>query len=336
MRTLVTGGHGFVGSHLVPRLVASGRRVRCLVRGARRPAALEGQDVEVLVGDLRDGAALTAAVKGQDEVFHLAALTRSRTRREMMETNLHATLRLARAAAAAGARRLVFCSSLAAAGPAPGGEPLRGDEPCRPLTWYGESKARAEEGLLSLLEDLPVTVLRPPAVYGPRDRDFTVFFEAAARGFVPLPGRHVRRYHFVYAEDLAEAFLAAADAPGGRGEAYYPSHPEVLTADDFLDRVASAVGRRPARFHLPESLVGLVARLGDVVEPLLSRPPLLTRQRSRELSGRAWLGSPERLTAATGWRATTDAAEGTRRTWAWMARGRRGEGAPGAAPAPAR
>lgn len=318
MRTLVTGGHGFVGSHLVDLLLARGDRVRCLHRRPRLPATLEGKDVEIAHGDIRDPQVVASAVRGVDEVFHLAALTRSRTRAEMLGTNTGGTVVLLDAAARACLPgRFVLCSSLAAVGPAPEGVPLDESAPCRPVTWYGESKRLAEIAALRWRDRLAVTVIRPPAVYGPRDRDFLPVFQAARRGFLPLLGTRPRRYHFVYAPDLAEGMLVAARSVATAGGTYFLAHPEILTAEEFAGHVARAVGGRPRRLRIPDALLSLVADLGELAGQVTGRTPLINRQRMRELEGRAYVCSAEALARDADWRARTGAVQGTALTAAW-------------------
>lgn len=318
MRVLVTGGHGFVGSHLVEHLLRAGDTVRILYRRPGLPTSLAGREVEILRGDVRDPVAVRRAVEGVEEVHHLAALTRSRTAREMFETNVAATEVLADAAIASGGiRRLLFCSSLAAVGPSPDGHALDEASPPRPRTWYGESKLRAEALLRARAHALPITIVRPPAVYGPWDRDFLAVFRAAERGILPLLGDANPLYSFVFAPDLAEAMVAAARHPATVSRTFFVSHPERVWQRDFLLHVAGAVGRRGRLLRVPDSTLRLAAAASETLAQLQSRPPLLNRQRLRELAGRAYVCDAGAFGDATGWRARTGVAAGTRQTARW-------------------
>jgi nucleoside-diphosphate-sugar epimerase len=318
VRVLVTGGHGFVGSHLVDVLLARGDRVRCLHRRARTPRALEGKDVEVVRADVRNAAGLEAAFEGVEEVHHLAALTRSSTRREMIETNTGGTVRLLRAAERAGFRgRFVLCSSLAAVGPSADGRPLTGDETPNPLTWYGESKMLAERAARAV-RAFPVTIVRPPAVYGPGDRDFLPLFRAAARGWIPQLGTTPVTCSLVHAPDVAEGILAAARSSATAGGAFFVTHPDAVSVTALGAAVLSAVGRSAGRrLRLPRSTLLLLGRGGDIVAQLSGRPGVLNRDRLAEMSGPHWVCSAEPLAEATGWRARTPLEQGLARTAAW-------------------
>ena len=315
MRVLVTGGHGFVGSHLVERLLDGGVEVRLLYRHAGWPQVHAGRDLEIVRGDLRDAAARRAAVEGVDEVFHLAALTRARTRRHMLETNAAATEALLEAAADAGvAGRFVLVSSLAAAGPAPAAAPLHEAEPPRPVSWYGESKAAAERACARYAARLPITVVRPPAVYGPRDQDFVALFQAVTKGLGLVLGAPDRTYSLVHVHDLADALLSAARSDRTVGGTYFAAHPEVVTQEELLAAAEEACGRVARRIRLPAALLRLVGQATDLVSQLTGRPSLLGSQRMREVSAGHWTCNPAALMDAGPWTPTRDLKTGFRET----------------------
>jgi nucleoside-diphosphate-sugar epimerase len=314
----VTGGHGFIGSHLVEALIARGDRVRCLVRRAGTPPGLLGLDVEIQRGDVREPASLHAAVEGVDEVYHLAGLTRSLTRREMIETNARGTRRLLEAAAAADTpARFLHCSSLSVVGPSSTGRLLDESAPAAPVSWYGESKVEAERLVLEHAGRLPVTVVRPPIVYGPRDPNMLPFFRAAAGRLLPVLAGTPRSISTVYAADLAQAMIAAARSPATVGRVYFASDPEPVTTERLMDEVTRAVGGRPRRMTLPRSAVGLLARMGDLMAQLTGSAPLLGRQRALDLTGTHWVCSGAALERDTDWRPTTGLVDGVRLTAAW-------------------
>ena len=318
MRVLVTGGHGFIGSHLVRLLLEEGAEVRCLHRREGVPAALTGLEVEIVRGDLRHAAGLREAARGVDEIYHLAGLLSSLAPRAMYDTNAEGTRRLLDAAEHAGlAGRVGFCSSLAAVGPAGPGGMLDETSPLRPITTYGASKVAAEGHVQQRSGRIPVTILRPPGVYGPRDTEFLTLFQAAARGFSLLAGRPTKRYSLVHAEDLARALLVAARSPRTLGGAYFAAHPEVVTLRALIPAAEAAVGRPTRRIAVPESAMRLVGATADLLAQWTGRSSVLGSERMRELVAGDWVCTPEPLTEATGWRARTDLASGFRTTAAW-------------------
>src|SRR5512139_1412868 len=210
MRALVTGGTGFIGSHLAEFLIREGHEVTCLVRDTTKPGYLEGLPVTMVRGDCTDRDSLTGAVRSADYIFHLAGLTKARREHEFYEVNVKGTENVVRAAQErnAGLKRFVHLSSLAAVGPSSTGRPLAEDCEHRPVSAYGRSKSEAEQVVYGKRNDMPVTILRPPAVYGPRDRDLLLFFKLVNTGFVPHWGKSY--YSFVYVEDLVRALVLSA------------------------------------------------------------------------------------------------------------------------------
>lgn len=318
MKALVTGATGFVGSHLVDALLARGHQVTALIRSPAKAAGLAERGVRLVKGDLADIAALEAAAADQQAIYHVAALTGAINEAEFLEANREGTRRIAEAAArAGGVERLVLVSSGAAGGPAEPGRPRDTDEPDRPVTMYGRSKLAAED--VVRLSPVPWTILRPPAVYGPRDRDgFLPVFRAARRfGIVPVFGDGSQELSLVHAADLAEACIAAAGRPATVGETYYVNHPEVLTSAELASRVGEAVGRRVTTVPLPHWLTRTALTLTGAWAALLRQRTILRADKANEFVERAWTGDPSRFMAATGWSAARDHAAGLAETAAW-------------------
>ncbi len=325
MRVLVTGGHGFVGQHLVRSLLGAGHAVSILYRHSGRPASLDGLDVEVVHGDLNDGRGLDAAVADRKRIFHLAGLTRSVTRSQMLRTNVDGTARLLAAARRSGFRgRFVFCSSLAACSPSLDGTPLTElTATMAPLTWYGESKRKAESLVRRCVGEFDTSIVRPPAVYGPGDRDFLTFFDSVAKGVALVPGRRTTALcSLIFAPDLAEALMAVGDSPATIGKTYFAAHPEIVSVDDMIRAAEASMGRRSRRLRLPTSLLRLTGKVTDLVTQITGRASLLGSQRIREVASAHWVCSPERVQRDTSWRASTPIARGFPETVAvYRARG---------------
>ncbi len=207
---LVTGGTGFIGSHLVERLAAQRRAVRCLVRPSSNlrdfPAG-----IELAQGDLESGAGLADALHAVDTVIHLAGVTKARSPADYDRGNAAATAQLVGAAASSGIHRFVHVSSLAAAGPSSSNGPLSEEDAPRPVSHYGRSKLAGEQFVRqSPLADRAV-IVRPPVVYGPRDRDVYQMIRTVAGGWMLQIGSVRRYFSLVYVGDLVDGLIAAAD-----------------------------------------------------------------------------------------------------------------------------
>ncbi|HEU5171859.1 MAG TPA: NAD(P)-dependent oxidoreductase [Gemmatimonadales bacterium] len=315
MRVLVTGATGFVGSHLVEALRRRGDDVAALVRSPGKAAALAALGVQQVRGTLDDSAALAHGVQDRDVVFHLAGLTAARDEAEFVRCNRDGTARLLEAAERAGVRRFVLVSSLAAAGPAQPGRPLRGDEPPRPVTAYGRSKLAGEEVVRA--SRVPWTIVRPPMVYGPRDREVLRVFRLARIGFAPVFGDGTQELSAVHGADLAAALLAAAAAPVACRRIYHACHPEVFTSLEFIRAVGRTLGRRVTAVRIPPA-VGRLALAGTgAAARAAGRATILTRDKANEFFQPAWTGDPSALAGDTGWRADHDLTAGLADTWRW-------------------
>lgn len=311
-RALVTGATGFVGSHVAEALAAAGWRLRCSLRATSPTRWIEGLEAERLELDLSgpSEAALEAALSGAEAVVHVAGITRAREEAAYVRINAEATERLARAAAAAGVRRFVLVSSLAARGP---------DGADGPVSAYGRSKREAEARLREASPGgagMEAVALRPGGVYGPRDKELLPLFRVAARGWLPAPAGGAPLQP-VYATDVATACLRAVEtaAPG------FGPWPVVGAGRHGWAQVAAALegalGRRVRRVRLPPGLFEAAAGASERIARALGRPPLLDRRRARDLSRHAWTADPTPTEAALGWRPEVGLAEGLARTARW-------------------
>jgi 2-alkyl-3-oxoalkanoate reductase len=315
MKALVTGATGFVGSHLVEALRAAGHEVTALVRSPAKAAALGPLGVRVTAGDLDDPASLGRAVEGQEVVFHVAGLIAARSEAEFMRCNREGTASLVAAAARAKASRFVYVSSMAAGGPAAPGQPLRGTEPPRPVTAYGRSKLAGEAAVTA--GALPWVIVRPPTVYGPRDREVLKVFRMARLGVAPVFGDGSQELSAVHGADLAGALVAAGTAAATLGRVYYACHPEIVTSAEFVRGVGRAMGRRLRLVPIPPSVGRTVLGLTELGARLAGRTTILTRDKAHEFFQTAWTGDPGPLTRDSGWRAAHDLASGLADTCRW-------------------
>jgi len=315
---LVTGGQGFVGSHLCERLCAAGHRVRVLARTTSDLSPLDGLGVEVVRGDLGREGDLGPAVRGVDWVFHVAGALKGFREEDLLRVNREGTRRLTDACRdhAPGLSRLVLVSSLAAVGPSPGGTlPVLEDAPPGPVTWYGRSKLAAEEVVRG--SGLPWVIVRPPVVFGPRDRGVFQYFQIARRGLLPVPGRGERSYSLVYAPDLAGGILRTAESSVPSGEVLHLTGPEVVTWSELGRKIAAALGTRGRVLRLPESLVRASGHLADLAARLRGRPHIFSSQKVIEMLAPAWVASPLKAREVLGWTAPTPLDEALALTVRW-------------------
>lgn len=315
MRALVTGATGFVGGHLVDVLLRQGDEVTALVRSPAKGAPLAARGVRLIGGDLDDGNALAQAVRDQDIVYHVAGLTAARNEAEFLRVNRDGTGRLLAAAAAAGVGRFVLVSSQAAGGPSERGHPSQGTEAPSPVTSYGRSKLAGEQVVRA--GAIPWTIVRPPTVYGPADRELLRAFRAAALGIAPVFGTGDQQLSVVFGPDLAEALAAAGASPRAAGGIFYAAHPETLTSRELVAAIGRAVGKPVRILSVPRWVAVGALAITETAARVANRPTLLTRDKANEFYQPAWTCDPTPLAEATGWRARHDLDAGIAATAAW-------------------
>jgi len=296
----LTGATGFIGSHLAEVLLRRGCEVRCLIRPGSAGAAGLPRGVVPVVGRVEEPTGYRDAVSGCDAVFHLAGCVNALSRAALMETNGHATARLADACAALPAPpRFVFVSSLAAAGPPPHGRPQRDEtDAAAPVSNYGRSKRAGEIALEQLADRLPVTIVRPGIVYGRRDPKIAAVFKAIHRtGVHFVVGFRTPPLSLIHVDDLVGLIvraatdgetLAVAAGPVGRG--YYlacddSDHP---TYWQFGRHIAAALGRGVFVWPLWRWVGRTVAGVSEAVSRITGDASLLTLDKIREATVRSW------------------------------------------------
>lgn len=320
MKVLLTGANGFVGSHVLEGLLAEGIATAVLLRPTSDRRFIEAllPRVEVCPGDVTEPATLPPALRGVTHVVHCAGLTKAFRHEDFHRVNEQGTRNLVAAANAPPAtlQRFVHLSSLAAGRPATAEAPAREDEPSRPVTEYGRSKLAAECAVRECCQ-APFVILRPAAVYGPRDRDFLTLFKAVRAGFAPRFGSGRQELSLVYVRDLAGAVVRALTHPAAAGKVFNVASPEIVTARGVTETVAGLLGRKPLCPSLPAAWLWPVCALADLVSRWSGRPGILSRQKYPELRAPGWVCDVSRLCRELGFTCETLLREGLRQTIGW-------------------
>jgi dihydroflavonol-4-reductase len=282
VRVLVTGATGFTGSHLARALASGGRDVRALVRDPARAADLRASGVDLIAGDLRDPAALAAATAGVEVVYHIAAIYRQAgvSRATYLAINATAVRQLIEAAAAAGVRRVVHCSTVGVHGDVEH-PPANEDAPLEPGDVYQDTKLEGERLARETGQRLgiEVTIARPTGIYGPGDRRLLKLFRGVARRRFPILGSGEIYYHLTYIDDLVEGFRLCGEHPAAAHRTFILAGAEVTTLNDLVALIADVAGVPPPTLHLPVWPFWMAGALCEAVcAPFGIEPPLYRRR----------------------------------------------------------
>jgi nucleoside-diphosphate-sugar epimerase len=299
-RLALTGASGFLGRRLAASLAARGWDVRALMRRPVPRDFWDGAAPECVIGDLADDAALARLADGAEVVVHAAGLIKARTRAEFFEVNASGAERMARAARG----RMILVSSLAAREPS--------------LSDYAASKRAGEDAARNVLGDR-VTIVRPPAIYGPGDRAILPFFRlAAASPVLPVPAMPRARLALAYVDDAAREVADFAESPPCAGPfAMGGDRPEGYAWTEILAAVAAAVGRRPPTIPLPPALISAAGAVSETLAGLTGRAAVLTRGKARELRHPDWSVAPAEMAPNSDSWPRTGLGAGLARTVTW-------------------
>jgi nucleoside-diphosphate-sugar epimerase len=321
VRILLTGGSGFLGSHIAEELDRRDVQIRALVRPTSDVRILKAlKNVTLVQGTLSDPESLLAAVEGVDGIVHAAGVTKAIRPADFHRTNAQGTDSLIQAArvGAPDLRRLVLVSSLAAVGPSLDGQPVAAGAVPNPVTHYGRSKLAAEYVARAAAESTPITILRPPMIYGPRDREVLPFFQAVKLGFLPLTSPPSTMISAVFVSDCATACVRALSADVPSGSAFFVDDGKTETLGDRIACIENAMDRR-ARFRtrVPRSLLFGAALATETFGRIIRRPVMLTRDKLNELLAPNWVCDSREAQSALAWEPKVDFAEGSKMTASW-------------------
>lgn len=301
-RTLaITGGTGFIGAALMRRLFAGGWRLRALYRSHPGPRP-EGE-IDWIRGNLADVESLTRLVKGAEAIVHCAGAVRGASAEQFNRVNIEGVERLAQAARRSHPLpRFLLISSLAAREPQ--------------LSFYAASKRGGEEALRVGAQGMGWTVLRPPAVYGPGDREMRPLFNFMQRGIAPVLGRPEARFSLLYVEDLADAVRHILDRPCRETGPFeiHDGHDGGYSWAEVIDTFARVAHRPVRRLQVPSAVLKAAASANQALARLMGYQPMLTPGKMRELTHPDWVCSDAPLRRATGWRPSVPLEDGLRFT----------------------
>ncbi len=315
----MTGATGFIGSHLVEALLQKGVQVQCLVRQTSDLTWLKNLPIEVVHGDCNDKASLGEAVKGIDQVFHLAGVTKAIEDKTYFEVNALGTKNLIHACLENNPRlqKFIYLSSQAAAGPCQDGGMKKESDQCEPVSAYGHSKRIGEEFALAHTHEIPLFILRPSAVYGPRDRDIYAFFKLLSKRINPCLSGQDQHISLCYVRDIIQAILLAAEAQESSGEIFFLSDGHDYRLEEIGNAFAQAMGITPVCIRIPGWMFFGIASFSECLSKLSGKPPLLNKGKVEEMMQKNWVCDITKAKTLLGFKPQFKLSQGAKLTFEW-------------------
>jgi nucleoside-diphosphate-sugar epimerase len=289
MKALVTGATGFIGSHLVEELLNRGYEVACLVRKTSNLKWLEGLNTELFEGDCSDKDSLNRCVKGQDYIFHLAGLTKTHCKDDFYSVNTQGTENIVEAIKQfnPNIKRFVYLSSLSAFGPGNGNTIPNETHTPHPVSDYGRSKLMGEASILKYRDIIPASILRPSAVYGPRDSEFFLFFKFIKKRVLPYWGNGCTS--LLYIDDLINAILLTVEKEKTIGNIYFLSDGIIYSNNDIISEIASVLKVKAFKIKLPKAFLLTISFFSDRISKIICKSTMINRDKIKELLHDNWI-----------------------------------------------
>jgi dihydroflavonol-4-reductase len=303
----------------VEALLHRGVHVRCLVRPTSHLLWLKGLPVEIIYGDCQEQDSLGPGVKDVDLVFHLAGATRAIEATTYFAVNALGTENLIQACLKQNTRiqKFIYLSSQAAAGPGRDGGKKKESGHCRPVSPYGMSKRRGEELALAQAHKLPLLILRPSAVYGPRDKAFLALFRCLAKRIKPSISGGVQHLSLCSVQDLVGGILLAAETRTRNGEIFFLSDGQDYRMEEVNDLFAQAMEVSAFRLRLPPPVLCGMAAAAEYFARVSGRPALISRGRAEEMIQPNWLCDITKARTLLGFEPQISLARGAKLTFDW-------------------
>jgi len=321
MKALVTGATGFIGSHLVEALLARNDEVQILARPGSRALGPEAGAAVAAPGDYRDPESLARAVSGMDAVFHVGGLISAPDDKAYEEANVLPTRALLEACAtfSPGLKRFVFVSTISATGPSPEGVLLDETAPLRPVSGYGRSKVAAEAVVRSYAGRVPWTIVRPPNVLGPRQKELFASISLIGKRIKPLIGNGRPQTSVVSVWDVVRAMILLAEHPAAVGQTYFVASGRPVAWREITNAVAAELGVRRVFLPVPYPVQIAVSAVSEAAARLRHRVPPLPLEEVAAARKYYWNYDDSRIRRELGFEPKDDMPGAIRKTVAWYA-----------------
>jgi len=321
VKILITGATGFIGSHLVDRFLTNNNDIKVIVRKSSNLRWIENLPVELSYASFYDISALEEVVKDVDYVYHVAGLTAAKNYDEFLKANRDATKNLLQACLNVNSnlKKFVLISSQTVAGPSRSFDlPVTENDTPHPITSYGKSKKEGEDVAISFMSQLPITIVRPPAVYGPRDTAIKDIFKTAKAGLGVLIGFSKKYVSLIHSTDLVRGIELAGTSEKSTGQIYFITSSRFYTWNEIMDLMKKVMNKKMfVTLKLPHFLILSIAWISGFLGKFSAKPPVFDYEKGIDFIQDYWTSSPMKAKEELGFVSEISIEDGIKETFQW-------------------
>ena len=295
MKAFVTGATGFLGSHIADRLLDMGFEVSCFIRGSSNTRWIQNKKINLVEGTLFQKNKLSEVLKDTDYIFHSAGVVKAKNKRGYIYGNVETTKSLIEIAynANPNLKKFIHISSLATCGPNPDNRPIDENYNPKPITTYGRTKLQAEYEVLKYKDKIPINIIRPPAIFGPRDTEILIYFKTFQKGLNSIIGFGKKYLSLIYVEDLVNGIMLAAEK-GKDGEIYFISSDNAYNWNEISEVTSKILEKKPFKIRIPHWVVYTSGFFAEIFSLFSSKAPTLNIEKCKDITRKNWVCSNEK------------------------------------------
>lgn len=318
-KIFITGATGFIGSHLADELLKRGNHVKCLVRESSSTKWLKDKPFEFVYGNLFKKDVLKTALADVDYVYHVGGVNFAKRKEDYFKGNADSTKSLIETCYEInpGLKRFVHLSSQTVTGPSLNVKPVNEETVCNPITTYGRSKLEAEKIVLQYFDKMNCTIIRAPAVYGPRDAAIFEYFKTMNKGLQPMIGFDNKTLSLIHSSDLVRGMILAGESQSAKSKIYFISSGKFFSWKEIGDITSRLLGRKTLTIRIPHFAVYTVGAFAQFFAMFSDKPAILNLEKCRDITQSHWICSSEKAGKELGFREEMSIEKGIEDTISW-------------------
>ncbi|MDH4128208.1 MAG: NAD(P)-dependent oxidoreductase [Spirochaetota bacterium] len=318
LKVLVTGGSGFVGSHLIEKLLEKGFEVFCTLRKSSNIKWLNNLNINKYIVNWDDVSIIEKIVSEVDYIVHCAGVTKAITKNDYYSGNVTPTVNLLTAAKKNfNLKRFIFVSTQASSGPSFNSTPITEDDSCNPVSDYGKSKLEAEKEVLKYKDDFPVTILKPCSIYGPRDHEFYPLFKLIKQHLIVMIGDGTKKINMLYVSDFVEAICKTLTIKHPSGSVFFVTDGEIYDWKTIYHTAKEVYKKKVITLKLPLLVPKILGKFNDQLSRFTKKPYLLNSQKINEMIPDYWLCDSSKIRNTIGFNPNSKLIDGFNKTLNW-------------------